>query len=100
MSKENSTQILKIIHKNKKSLTQYGVKRLGLFGSYARGENTKKSDIDFVVDFKKETFDAYMGLKIFLEDLFKKKIDLVISNSIKSDLKSGIMKDVIYAKGI
>ncbi len=52
---------------------QYSVKTLGVFGSYARGEATDKSDIDVLVEFDGElTFDKYMDLKFFIEDLFKK----------------------------
>ncbi len=50
-----------------------GVSRLGLFGSAARGEAGEDSDLDFLVELENKTFDAYMDLKEFLEDLFAVK---------------------------
>ena len=70
-----------ILGKLSKNLTiwkeQYGVKRIALFGSYARGEQNDSSDIDVLVEFMKDTvtFDNYMDLKFDLEDLFQKKVD-------------------------
>jgi predicted nucleotidyltransferase len=72
------------------------VKWLGLFGSYVKDAAHEDSDIDLLVEFEKLSFDNYMGLRIFLEDLFEKKIDLVISNSVKPRLKSLIEKEVEY----
>ena len=72
------------------------MKWLGLFGSYVKGAAHENSDIDLLVEFKKLSFDNYMGLRIFLEDLFEKKIDLVISNSVKPRLRQRIEKEVEY----
>ena len=59
--------ILAILQQNRETIRSYGVRRLGLFGSYARGEASKASDLDFVVEFETKSFDAYMNLKEFLE---------------------------------
>jgi len=92
-------EILKLIQQNKERIKRYGVKRIGLFGSYLRGEQKESSDIDILVEFEKgkKTFDNYMELKFFLEDLFKRKVDLVIAESVKPELKKYIMKSVRYA---
>jgi len=92
-------EILKLIQQNKERIKRYGVKRIGLFGSYLRGEQKESSDIDILVEFEKgkKTFDNYMELKFFLEDLFKRKVDLVIAESVKPELKKYIMKSVKYA---
>ena len=78
---------------------RYGVKRIGIFGSFARGEETQGSGIDILVDFDegKKTFDNYMELKYFLEDLFGRKIDLVTIQALKPQLKEDILQGVIYA---
>ncbi len=81
---------------NRKTLRKYGVKRIGLFGSYVRGTATAASDIDFLVELERLTFDDYMGLAVFLEDLFKKDIDLVTPTSIKPGYKPYIEKEVEY----
>jgi len=51
-------EILKILEKNQNVIRGYGVRRLGLFGSCARGECNEVSDLDFVVEFEKKSFDA------------------------------------------
>ena len=78
------------------------MKRIGLFGSYTRSEQKAESDIDILVEFEKnqKTFDNYMDLKFFLEDLFKSKVDLVVVEAIKPDLKPYIMRSVRYASGV
>jgi len=98
----NSDEILKKIEESKDKIKKFGVRRIGLFGSYIRSEQKKESDIDVLVEFKKgkKTFDNYMELKFFLEDLFNCKVDLVILESIKPDLKPHILKSVKYAAGL
>jgi predicted nucleotidyltransferase len=94
--------ILKQIEEHKKTIKRYGVKEIGLFGSYVRDEQQTKSDIDILVEFEKgkKTFDNYMSLKFFLEDLFNCKVDLVIAETIKPKLKSNILESVKYATGL
>jgi predicted nucleotidyltransferase len=70
---------------------------LGLFGSCARGEATEASDLDFVVELENETFDAYMDLKEFLEELFHCPVDLVLIDAIKPRLRETILGETIYA---
>lgn len=91
--------IFKKIEKNKDSIKKYGVKSIGLFGSYLRNEQKVTSDIDILVEFDKDkiTFDNYMDLKFFLEDLLKSKVDLVMQDTLKPDLKPYILGSVKYA---
>ena len=93
LSKESIKQTLV---DNQKTLRKYGVKRIGLFGSYVRGTATAASDIDFLVELERLTFRDYMGLALFLEDLFKKDVDLVTATSIKPRLKPYIEKEIEY----
>ncbi|AKB30322.1 Nucleotidyltransferase domain protein [Methanosarcina siciliae T4/M] len=93
----NVLQILKeheILIKEK-----FGVKRISISGSFAGGEEKAGSDIDVLVEFDetKITFDNYMDLKFYLEDLFKREVDLVIESSIKPRLKDNITREVVYA---
>ena len=78
---------------------KFGVKRIGIFGSFARGEEREDSDLDVLVVFEEgqKTFDNYMDLKFFLEDLFGRKVDLVTEKALKPQLKDIILKDVVYA---
>lgn len=98
--KRDPGQILKMIEANREKIKGFGVRRLGLFGSAARGEATDRSDLDFLVELEKKTFDNYMDLKFFLEDLFGCKVDLVMKDAIKPRLREPILKETIYAQGL
>ncbi len=89
--------ILDKIRNHHTEIRQYGVKRLGLFGSFARGEEQTTSDLDFVVEFEHKTFDAYMGLKQYLEELFGCHVDLVLPNTIKTRIRSRILGELVDA---
>ena len=97
---KKSQETLKTIEENRETIRKFGVRSLGLFGSAVRGEATDTSDLDFVVEFEKKTFDAYMDLKKFLEKLFGCKVDLVIKDAIKPRLREPILKETIYAQGL
>ena len=76
---------------------EFGVTKIGLFGSYARDEATSSSDIDIAVEIdSKNSFRSFFALLHFLEDELNKKIDLGIENSIKPLAKKTILKDIIY----
>ena len=77
---------------------KYKVKEIGIFGSYVRGEETSSSDIDILVDFEREgkSFDNYMELKYFLEDLLGLEVDLIMKGALKDELKDTILKELIY----
>jgi uncharacterized protein len=86
--------------KHKVTLEQYGVARIGLFGSFVRDEGTEKSDIDFLVDFEKgkKTLSNLVDLGDFLENLFNKKIDIVTPQGLSPFIGPYILKEVEYAK--
>lgn len=85
-------------HNNKVIRNRFGVKDIGLFGSYVRAEQKKASDIDVLVEFKKgyKTFNNYMDLKFFLEDIFGVKVDLVIKEAVRQELEEYIFNEVVY----
>jgi predicted nucleotidyltransferase len=89
--------IFETIGRNIEAIRKFGVKRLGLFGSFARGDQKETSDIDFLVEFEHKTFDAYMDLKFFLEDLFNCHIDLVTTDAIRPELRVEILREAVYA---
>lgn len=93
-------EILKTLSDHKENIKGFGVSRLGLFGSSARGENTKQSDLDFLVEFQKKSFDAYMDLKEYLENLFCRPVDLVLQDDLKPRIRSSIMNEVVHAAGL
>ena len=76
---------------------RFTVKRIGLFGSFARGDAGAESDVDIVVDLAEPTFDHYMDLKFRLEEVLGHPVDLVIADTIKPRLKAIVEQEVIYA---
>jgi len=75
----------------------YGVDKIGLFGSYAKGLQNENSDIDIYVEFKNKSFKNIAGLWVFLEDLYSKKIDLLHKHKqSKGAIFDSIQKEVIY----
>lgn len=77
---------------------QFGVAHIGIFGSFARGEERPDSDVDVLVTFRKgkETFNNSTGCKFYLEDLFQRKVDLIMKGALKKRLKPHIPDEVIY----
>ena len=74
-----------------------GVKSLAVFGSVARGEATRNSDVDILIEFSGPvTFDRFMDTKFYLEDLLGRRVDLVMPQAIKPRLKSHIQRDLVY----
>ncbi|NPA37822.1 MAG: nucleotidyltransferase family protein [Chlorobi bacterium] len=96
----NKEYILSEMQQHKNELNSLGVVKIGLFGSYARGEQSDKSDIDILIEFapNKETFDNYMTVYDILEDIFKnEKVEVVTKNSLSSHIGPKILKEVVYA---
>lgn len=78
---------------------RYGVKELGIFGSYIRNENRTDSDLDILVDFFPEfpmTLLKFINMENYLQDKLKTKIDLVMKDGLKDELRPIILKEVMY----
>ncbi len=88
------------LSRHRQAIRGFGVRRLGLFGSCARGESTAESDLDFLVDLERKTFDDYMGLKLYLEDLFGCDVDLVMTSAIKPALRERILGEAVDVPGL
>ncbi|MGH7193160.1 MAG: nucleotidyltransferase domain-containing protein [Candidatus Saccharimonadales bacterium] len=77
--------------------SKFSVRSLRLFGSIARNEANHDSDIDVLVEFfEKPTFDHYLGLKLYLEELFGKAVDLVIASDLRPGLRSRIEQEALH----
>ncbi len=87
--------ILATIRANEPRVRELSVRELALFGSFARGDQTETSDIDFYVEFDKKTFDNYMNTKRLLETLFGPKVDLGIKSNIKPRLRERILNEAV-----
>lgn len=93
-------EVLARLEQNREVIRRFGVERMGLFGSCARGDVAPPNDLDFVVELKTTSFDAYMDLKFFLEDLFDCPVDVVLQHTIKPRLRSQIMKELVDVPGL
>jgi hypothetical protein len=89
--------VLETLRAHREEIRALGARRLGLFGSVARGEATAASDVDLLVDLDSRTFDRYMDLKLYLEDLLGRRVDLVLADRIKSELRDRILAETIDA---
>ena len=76
---------------------RWGVQRIGVFGSWARGEQSSASDLDILVEFDKPTFDDYMETKFYLEEYFGVNVDLVLADTVKTRIKPQIEREAVYA---
>lgn len=94
----NKDEILRLIESNKPTFRDFGVVKLGLFGSYVRNEQKEDSDIDLIVEFEagKKTYSRFFSLSEFLEKLFNKRVDLLTDKGISPYMKPSIEKEAIY----
>jgi hypothetical protein len=81
--------------------SQFGVTRIGIFGSFARGEQTRKSDIDIIVDFAEgyATLKNFVGLADRLEALFRRNVDLITVEGVDKYIRPRIEDEVIWVEG-
>jgi predicted nucleotidyltransferase len=92
--------IFSLLESNRSRLKEFGVREIGIFGSVVRGEQNNSSDVDVLVDLEKHTFNSYMGLLFFLEDLFGSKVDLVMKDAIKPAIRENILSETVYVADI
>ncbi|MCW7532442.1 nucleotidyltransferase family protein, partial [Leptospira soteropolitanensis] len=78
MKVETKKELIEELTKIKPILNNdFGVLKIGVFGSFAKDTVNSNSDVDLLVEMKSPDFDSFVGLKIFLEDLFERNVDLV-----------------------
>ena len=95
---EHKHDILDILKKNNVQLEAFGVKRIGLFGSFIRGQQRDTSDIDLLVDFdpSQKNFDNFIALSFFLEDLLGRKVEIVTKESLSPYIVPHILSEIEY----
>jgi len=92
--------VLRELEKHAEVLRGFGVKRIGVFGSVARGEARKDSDLDFLVELSRLTFEDYTALLLYLDDLFGRPVDAVLVQDLRPEWREGILSEVVYAGGV
>lgn len=97
LSKE---EIIEALNRHRSVLSRYKVRKIGLFGSFAKGEQGAESDIDFVVEFEEPSLANFMGLSRFLERLFGRRVEIITPAGIESirinHVKEEIKRSLTY----
>ena len=97
----SSNEIIQFLKENKSYLSEhFHCSEIGLFGSFARNEQTEQSDIDILVVFEPETtnlYDVELELKQFLEKSFHREVDICSKKWIKPIFRPMVLKEAIYA---
>ncbi len=91
--------ILSTLRSKEKEISRYGIRSMGVFGSYARGEQSESSDIDILIDFEPEleNFDNFMAVYDIIEDLFKdQRVEVVTKNGLSPYIGPKILNEVLY----
>ncbi len=90
-------QIIATLEKRRDTLRRWGVRRVGLFGSYLNGTQKRGSDVDLLISLNDLTARNYFGLWTYFENLFKRKVDLIIESDLRKELNY-VKKEVVYVK--
>ena len=79
-------------------MPEFGVRKIGIFGSFVRDDATLHSDVDVLVEFDpdRKTFDNFMNLSFFLEDILKRRVEVVTTNSLSPHIGPRILASVEY----
>jgi predicted nucleotidyltransferase len=86
-------QVVRLLTENRRAIQERGAKSLAVFGSFARDD----SDVDIMVGFDTPpTFDVYMNLKFYLEELLGRKVDLVPKRTLKARIRSAVEREAIH----
>jgi len=97
----NREELLALLRQHYSDLAaKYGVKRIGLFGSYAQGEPSETSDIDLIVEFERPIGFQFVELAEYLENLLGRKVDLLTPVGVRGirlpEVASEIERSIIY----
>ena len=98
MAVETKEDILSLVQEHQSQIRSYGIRRLGLFGSFVRGQQSSDSDIDVLVEFEpgRKTFDNFVHAAFFLEDLFGRRVELVTREALSPHIGPHILREVEY----
>jgi predicted nucleotidyltransferase len=88
--------VIRLLEAHRAEIRAFGVKSLAVFGSVSRDQAGPQSDVDMLVAFEgRPSFDNFMDLKFYLEDLLKRKVDLVTEAALKPRMKPVVDREAI-----
>lgn len=95
---ETKEEVLNALREHRHALRELGVRRLGLFGSFVRGENSSDSDVDLLVEFEagRKTFDRFMEVSFLLESVLRRRVEVVTPEALSPYLGPRILREVEY----
>lgn len=95
---QDKDDMLRVLRERAGELRSLGIQRIGLYGSFARGDSRDASDIDLLVEFcpEQKTFDRFMQLCFFLEELCQRPVDIVTREGLSPHLGPRVLKEAIY----
>ena len=89
-------KVLNLLRVHQKEIYAFNIQKISIFGSVARNEESPDSDIDILIKFDgPASYDSYMDLKFYLEDLLGRKVDLVTEDALREEIKSFVQRDLI-----
>jgi len=95
---ETKEEVIRALLENRDRLREFGVRRLGLFGSFVRDEQRATSDVDLLVEFEpgQKTFDRFMQLSFLIESILQRPVELVTTESLSPHIGPHILNEVVY----
>ncbi len=97
----SQSEILQYLRDNREMIgTRFGIRRIGLFGSFARNEQTENSDVDILIDMQDGVDDLFgkrLSLSAFLERRFERHVDVCYEKALRPVFRDMVRKEVIYA---
>jgi predicted nucleotidyltransferase len=99
MAVKTKEDVFTLLRQSGDQLRHFGVRKISVFGSFARGEPRDESDVDILVEFEtgRKSFDNFMGLAEFLEELFGRKVDLLTPESLNPRFGHYILEEAEHA---
>ena len=97
-SVKDKSSLLQLLRNHQPEILNFGVERIGLFGSSVRNDMKNESDVDFLVEFKKgkKNYDNFIGLAYYLQELLGRKVELLTPRSMSPYIGPKIMKEIEY----
>lgn len=98
MTVQNKQDLLSLTRANSQHIKSLGVRRLGIFGSFAKDLQNADSDVDLLIEFEtgEKKFDNFIALAFLLENIFNRRVEMVTPESLSPYLKPHILREVEY----